>query len=302
MGYLTPADYKVSIQADNLNQVIGSDPTILQTAEQRAVEKASTLLVQKYVINREFAPTNKWDKTKTYNAFTRVYIDADAWVSATSYALGIYVTYTPAGAKTPNVYKSIVNNTTTGTFTPAEWQLIGYQYAIYSAPAPQAEFDYKAMYKVGDKVFWNNKVYTCNIASINISQEFAIQYYTYAQVPFGNIFPDDPINGMQYWGAGVTYTVPPTTDITDTTYWNAGDNRSQLVVWAVVSFTLYYVHSRIAPRNIPELRVKDYDDAIVMLRKDFAGGEATAINLVPIQPRTGGRVRYGGNVKNNNTY
>lgn len=302
MAYLTPADYKVSIQADNLNQVIGSDPTILQQAEIRAIEKANTLLVQKYVTTREFAATSKWDKTKTYNAIDRVYVDAPAWVSATVYGLGIYVSYLQPGDKVPGIYKSISTPTTTGTFTASEWQFINYQYSVYYAPTPKPEFDYKTMYKVGDQVFWKNKVYTCNVPSVDVSQSYALQYYTYAQVPFGNVFPDDPMNGVQYWGAGTVYSVPPATDITNATYWVNGDNRSQLVVWAVVSFTLYYVHSRIAPRNIPELRVKDYDDAIFMLRKDFAGGEATAINLVPIQPRTGGRIRYGGNVKNNNTY
>lgn len=301
MGYLTPRDYRKTIQADNLSQVIGSDPLILVEAEETAIEKAMTLLVQKYVLGREFQTTPEWIKAQVYLAFNRVYLDAATYDITATYITGAYVKYLPAGEKNYRVYRSIAGNVP-GAFNAAEWTFINYQYGIYNAAPPKPEFNYKTLYLVGDQVYWNGKVYTCIIQSQFVSQAVAIQFYTYNQVPYGNVWPDDAANGLQHWGAGVAYNVPANTEITNTTYWTSGDNRSKLIVWAIVALTLYYCHARIAPMNIPELRVDDYKEAIRMMKKDFSEGEATAINLVPIQPRTGGRIRYGGNVKNNNTY
>jgi hypothetical protein len=301
MGYLTPRDYKKTIQADNLQQVIGNDPIILTDAEETAIEKATTLLVQKYIVGREFQATSAWDKTQVYQAFNRVYLDADTYDVSATYIAGAYIKFLPTGEKNYKVYKSIAGNAP-GAFSPAAWTFLNYQYSIYNAAPPVAEFNYKSVYAVGNMVYWNGRVYTCLIPSTLVTQDVALQYYIYAAIPYGNIFPNDPINGLQHWGAGVVYNVPANTDITNTTYWASGDNRSKLIVWAIVALTLYYCHARIAPMNIPELRVEDYKEAIRMMKKDFAEGEATAINLQPIQPRSGGRVRYGGNVKNNNTY
>lgn len=300
MGYLTPRDYKKTIQRDNLNQVIADDPQILSDAEGTAIEKASTLLVQKYIIGREFAGTPAWDKTKAYNVFQRVYLDAPVYSTGTTYVTGDYVSYLVTGEKNYRIYKSIAGNAP-GAFNQAQWTFVNYQYSIYNAGAPKPEFNYLTAYNAGDQVYWNGKVYTAVRSSPGNTQADALQYGTYSAVPLGNIFPDDPVNGVQYWGAGVAYNIAANTDILDAK-WIDGDNRSALLVWAIVALTLYYVHARIAPNNVPDLRVKDYNDAIAMMKKDFANGEATAINLQPIQPRTGGRIRWGGNVKNQNSY
>lgn len=301
MGYLTPRDYRKTIQADNLNQVISSDPLILEDAEDTAIEKAMTLLVQKYQVGREFQDTTQWDITQVYAPFNRVYLDAPAFDPTATYQSQDMVKYLPVGEKNYKVYYSTFGSTP-GAFNPADWQLINYQYTIYNAPPPKPEFNYKTSYQVGAQVYWNGKVYTCAIESTSITQAIALQYYTYANIPYGNVFPDDPVNGLTHWGAGVPYTVPAGTFITANGWWSEGDNRSKLIKWAIVALTLYYVHARIAPMNIPELRVDDYKEAIRMMKKDFAEGEATAINLQVIQPTTGMRIRYGGNVKNNNTY
>lgn len=301
MAYLTPGDYRKSIQSDNLNQVIGSDQSILDDAVETAVEKAKSRLIQKYVVDREFADTPAWDKADTYKALDRVYLDPPAYNIGTIYVAGDYVTVTSGTPPISIVYKSKAGSAA-GAFNPAQWDKVGYRYAIYNAKLPKPEFNYKTVYKVGDQVFWKDKTYTCLIPSSSTPHELAIQYLTYANIPYGNVFPDDPVVGLQYWGAGVAYSIAANTDILDTTRWVAGDNRSKVVVRAVVSLALYYVHERISPRNIPDLRVKNYDDALDEL-KDFAiGKDSTAINLVPIQPKQGNRIRWGGNVKNNNTY
>jgi hypothetical protein len=84
--------------------------------------------------------------------------------------------------------------------------------------------------------------------------------------------------------------------------WVKGDNRNQQMVNYLIDIILYHLHSRIAPRNIPELRVKRYDDAIAWL-KQCAKGEFITGGLPLLQPRQGMRIRHGGSLqKQNNNY
>jgi hypothetical protein len=301
MSYLTPRDYKKTIQADNLQQIIGGDDTILTDAMETAVEEAQSHLVQKYVIDREFQDVVEWDKTDVYLAFNRVYLDAPLFNAASTYALGTYITYGATGAKYLTVYRSNVAILVAAPFNAAQWDAIAPQYTIYTPKLPAPEFNYLTRYKVGDLVTWNNKKYTCAIQTGTVTQDLALQFGSYQNIPTGNIFPDDPVNGLQYWGAGVAFNVPATTQIDNTTLWVQDDPRSRQVVKCVVDITLYYIHDRIAPRNIPDLRIKNYDDSIKKLKK-FAEGDTTNVKMPLIQPKQGQRIRFGGNVKHNNTY
>lgn len=300
MGYLTPGDYKKSIQADNLNQVIGNDPFVLEDAESTAVEEVKSYLVQKYETGQEFTDTTAWSKADTYKGLERVYLTAPAYSTLSTYSAGDYVTYQPNQAQPiVNVYRSLAGNVP-HAFVPGEWELIAQQYTIYSPVLPAPVFDNNAIYKPGDVVFWRDKVYTCVLATNTMTQEAALQYYRYENVPPINVFPDDKVNGALYWGAGVAYTIAPGVEITDVAKWVKGDNRCKQIVLCVVSLTLYFAHARIAPRNIPDLRIDDKDRTYKTL-KMFAEG-ATTPTLPMKQPRQGARIRYGGNVKNNNTY
>jgi phage gp36-like protein len=291
MSFLIPTDYRKSIQSDNLNQVIGNDTTILSAAELTAIEEITSYLIQKYDLTNEFQPLSAWDKAVVYKASNRVYLDAPAYDAATTYIVGDYA------LNTGNVYKCTTD--TTGAFNVANWQLISPQYTIYFAQYPFPLFDYNATYAVGDQVFWNDKTYTALSSTSLLSQNSALQYGSYQSLPLPNLAPND-VNALQMWGNGTPYTIAANTDITDVGKWTLGDNRSQQLVTYCVNIALYYVHSRIAPRNIPELRVKQYDDAISWLKK-VGRGEVTA-NIPVLKPKQGGRIRYGGNVKNINSY
>lgn len=171
---------------------------------------------------------------------------------------------------------------------------------LYYVTPPAEEFDYKKYYSVGDVVSYKDKTYTCRISSSSLSHEAALQYLTISNLPYGNVFPDDPANGVQYWGTGTPYSI--TGDLpTDNTKWTQGDNRNQQLVMYMVDVVLYHIHSRIAPRNIPQLRMDRYDAAISWLKNVAKGDDITA-DIPRIQPKRGNRIRYGGNVKNINTY
>jgi hypothetical protein len=89
---------------------------------------------------------------------------------------------------------------------------------------------------------------------------------------------------------------------TDTSKWTLGDNRNAQVVNYMVDIVLYHIHSRIAPKNIPDLRVKRYDDAISWL-KNCAKGDWITASIPLIQPKQGMRSRWGSRIpKQNNDY
>jgi len=247
MGYLVQQDFNKAIQSDNLNQVIGGDYAVLQSAIATALEEIRGHLVQRYDMSKEFVDVLPYDNTVVYKAGNRI-LDSGK---------------------------------------------------LYNAILPQPEFDYGKVYNVGDKVFWKDKVYTCVVATPVLTHGQALQYRTYENLPSA-VAPDDIISGSQYWGTGAAYSVPAGTLTSNTTYYALGDTRSQMLVTYAVDIALFHVHSRIAPRNIPDLRVKRYDEAIRAL-KGYARGEMTAAFPV-IKPRQGNRIRYGGNIRNVNTY
>lgn len=293
MAYLIPKDYNVNIQDVNLQQIISADETIRTRAQMSGEAEAVSYLRQKYDISREFQDLLPFVFNKTYAVFNRFYLDAVAYLAANTYNEN---DLTLNGG---SVYICISGVPVTGTFNPADWLLLGKQYDLFYCQPPHPEFTYANVYNIGDDVYWNGKTYTCRVQTALLSHDTAIQYRTIQNVPLNNVAPDDPQNGVQYWGAGVAYSVTGVLP-TDETYYTKADSRDQQMVLYLIDIVLYHLHTRIAPRNIPELRVKRYDDAIEWLRM-CAEGKVTP-NLPLIQPMQGNRIRFGGNIRNINSY
>jgi hypothetical protein len=274
MPYLRKRDYIQQIQDANLQQVITSDDSIRLIAEQTAQAEIISKLTQKYDCTDEFRNTTVYSPALTYKAKALVYLDATAYSASATYALNALT------LQSGNVYKCTTAITVGEAFTLSKWQLLGAQYDLFNAILPESEFDITKSYVKTNEVFWKDKVYTSAVDSVGV-------------------FPDDATYGSYYWGTGVAYSVPADS-LLNATYFAAGDNRSYQLVQMMIDITLYHLHSRISPRNIPDLRVKRYDDAIRML-KEFANGLAT-LDVPKIQPKSGHRIRYGGNTKNINSY
>jgi hypothetical protein len=292
MPFLIAKDFSKQIQSDNLNQVIGGDQSISATAQATALEEITSYLIQKYDLTNALQPSNPWANTQAYKAGNQVYLDASLYQPATLYVVGNFA------VQAANFY--ICTTNTTGVFAPGSWTLIAPQYSFYFARYPYTMFNYTTQYAVGDLVFWKDSAYTCLIATQPLSQSSALQYGSYQNLPLLNVAPDNVNTGASYWGTGVAYSVPISTAITDTTKWTAGDNRSQQLVTYAVDITLYHLHSRIAPRNIPELRIVRRNEATSWL-KAVSRGDITA-NIPELQPTQGARIRYGGNIKNTNSF
>lgn len=291
MAYLRLFDYYRSIQDAQLQQVISSNDSIRLIAEIEAQAEAISYLTQKYDTESEFSDTTIFDATISYKANSLIELNFDEHLSTNNYIPDDLVIYVK------NAYICTAN--TTGTFAPAKWTLIGKQYDLFFATIPEMEFNYRHYYLAGEKVFFKNKVYTALKPSPIIDQQTSIQYSTTNAIPLPNVFPDDSINGLTYWGVGTPYAVAAGTLPTDT-LWTKGDNRSIQLVYKIVDICLFNIHSRIAPKNIPQLRMDRYAAAIAWL--DMAkAGEITAD--IPLrQPKQGARMRWSSQPRNINNY
>lgn len=291
MAYLRLFDYYRSIQDAQLQQVISSNDSIRLIAEIEAQAEAISYLTQKYDTESEFSDTTIFDATISYKANSLIELNFDEYLSTNNYIPDDLVIYVK------NAYICTAN--TTGTFAPAKWTLIGKQYDLFFATIPEMEFNYRHYYLAGEKVFFKNKVYTALKPSPIIDQQTSLQYNTTNAIPLPNVFPDDSINGPTYWGVGVPYAVAAGTLPTDT-LWTKGDNRSIQLVYKIVDICLFNLHSRIAPKNIPQLRMDRYAAAIAWL--DMAkAGEITAD--IPLrQPKQGARMRWSSQPRNINNY
>ncbi len=291
--YLTDNDY-ITIQNNQLNQIVQGNYDRLYAAERAAQEEISSYLVQRFDISNEFTNTGTWDKTITYNPGDRIYLDAPLFSTANSYGTNDLVTFN-------NLIYSANLNIIPGIFNTSQWTLLGKKYDLFYGKFPFTQFNINNYYTKGDQVFWKGFIWTAVTNTTTISGEDAIQYVYYSNIPLSNVFPDSLANSdNQFWANKTAYNIPAGTLPTDSTKWVKGDNRGQQTMLYLIDLSIYHLHSSIAPMNIPELRVKRYDDACKWLRR-VSLGEITA-NFPLKQPSQGLKRKYGGKVRNQNTW
>ena len=269
MAYLILNDYKKLIQTDQLSQIIGADYSLVNQIQIASQTEVESYLVQKYDTDKEFTDTSLYVHGTTYQAKDRIYLDATAYSSTSTYAVNALVLYNN------NVYRCTTQVTVAEAWNAAKWTLLGAQYAMFYVTLPADEYDYYTSYEAGDVVWYKDKQYTALSGSTG---------YIPTEYP-------------QTWGSGVAYStaVVPT----DTTKWTSGDNRNAQMVNTIIDVALYHIHSRIAPRNIPDLRAKRYDDAIMWL-KNCAKGDSITADIPKVQPTQGMRIRYGSRLQKQN--
>lgn len=268
---LTNNDYLKVIQSDNLDQVISSNEQIKLDMERAAQSEMISYLKQRYITDEVFTNTQEFSLSATYKAKNLVYLDGTEFSASTVYTTSQVV------SRLGSVYYSTAGSAA-HNFNASEWTLLGDQYAFFYVTLPNDEFDLETEYAINDVVWYADKVYTCATACTGI-------------VPGATV-------STAYWGAGVAYSITGEW-VTDTAVWTSGDNRNQQIVLYLLDITLYHLHSRINPRNVPDLRKERYDGnapnqlggAIGWLKK-VAGGEVNA-DIPTIQPTTGLSVRYG---------
>jgi hypothetical protein len=261
-------DYLRVIQSDNLAQIIESNQQTKLDVEQSAQSEMISYLAQRYIVNQIFTDTKVFDITATYNGKQLVEWTAPTYSPTTVYLANAYV------VQAGNIYKSIAGNTAE-VFNPTKWTLKAADKSLFYVTLPYDEYVNTTSYVVGDKVYFNNIEYTC---LLNCK----------------GILPTE----TGFWSVGSAYTLTATYP-DDTTKWTEGDNRNQQIVMYLLDITLYHLHSRINPRNIPDLRKERYDGnnatqnggAIAWLKR-VASGDITA-DLPSILPQQGVSIRWG---------
>jgi hypothetical protein len=265
---LRDLDYLRVIQADNLAQIIESNQQTKLDVEQSAQSEMISYIAQRYIVNQIFTDTKVFDITATYNGKQLVEFTADAYDIAATYVTNDFV------LQGGYIYKSIAGSAA-GAFNSAEWTQICLDKTLFYVTLPEDEYSNTTTYAIGDKVYYNNIEYTCLVSVVGIL----------------------PTN-TQFWSAGSAYTLTATYP-DDDTKWTQGDNRNQQIVMYLLDVTLYHLHSRINPRNVPDLRKERYDGnnatqnggAIAWLKR-VASGDLTA-DLPNILPKQGMSIRWG---------
>lgn len=293
MSYLIANDYLRQITDVSIQQIISGN-TYLQTwAELTAIKQASNYLRQKYDVDSEFSSTLLYSPNTIYKAANRVYLNATAYNASSTYSLKDLV------LQNGKIYQCSTAIAAPEAFTIAKWTLISDQYDIFYAMYPDPLFDVNSYYEKDDQVFWKDKKYKALSASPIVSREDAVQLVNTNNLPNRNVFPDDPVNGRFFWKDEGAYSVAAGT-LLDNTKWLKGDNRHPQLVMFTIDIALYHLYCRVAPKTIPETRVDRYNAAIAELRAMAKGDIATDIQK--LQPDKGSRIRWGSNVKQQNSY
>jgi hypothetical protein len=295
-GYLRLKDYAVQTQQE-LTQIIGNDDSIRLLAEAQALEEVKSYLSQRYDTSREFKEIHTFNPLTPYVAGDRIEIILGTLgysdhSSTATYLAGDKVIYASIA------YFASVAITTPEAFNLTKWTKIGGINDLYFGAYPYPEFNHKTYYKIGDQVYWKGFTYTATKATSGISHEGALQIGSLEYLPTSGVFPDD-LTHTGYWGSKTEHTIP-TGSLPGTAYWTFGDSRNTKIVQVLVDIVIYTLWSRGAPRNIPPLRIDRYRSAINWLEMIARGEVGTSLPI--IQPSTGSRIRFGGDVKNINGY
>lgn len=336
MGYLRLYDYLANIQSAAFNQLLQNNDAKRITKEAAAKSQMISYIVQKFNCEDEFTDTTIFSETATYGAQSLVELNYADW-TAQAYTVGQKVTYSDG-----NCYICIVNATSSNPPTNTSfWTLLGAKFDLYFIAFPYPEFQVTNFYRVGDVVFWKGKIYKCLIETSIPSHFSELQDVTYANIPLNNIFPDNFLNGKTYWGTGVDYSVnglipkgaapaawsagaylagnrvtlngviwralvnnsiKPGLDIIhwQPETWTFGDNRNAQLVECMVWITIDKLAPLISPRTAPVFWDKKYSEMISWLQM-CADGHVT-LDAPLIQPAQGAKIRFGGNVKQQNGY
>jgi hypothetical protein len=297
MGYLTSADLKRVIQTANLNDIVGNDTAMITYAEQAAITEAKSYLSPKYDVSAEFKDVEIYKATGNYYFGTTVFVEAPTYDTTKNYA------YLETCNYQGNVYYRDQQYITyiPGPFDPYFWVLVAPSGTVWTPKIPIGYelYNENKYYEKNDRVIMlNSEQYNCATSSLEISQQYAMQFVVRENVPPMNQTPSQT-SGQKQWTYLSTFFVVG---------WNNWaqmmdnrDNRNQQLVNYIIDIMLYHLHARISPRNIPELRLERYDNAKAWLTQCAKGDEINA-GLPRLTPQQGMRIRWGGGVRQNFTY
>lgn len=235
MAFLIKKDFEKHIQKDNLDQILGGNDFYLDECILLAIAEATSYLAQRYYIEKIFNETNQpYDSNKQYRIYERIYANFPAWENNITYTVNTNVSYSGFIYKKNNdmVGYTQGNLPTDPTYWIPQYKNDTiYSTNFYSIPI----FDYSQKYQKNDIVKYYYSAFICKQTSLNIIPTPNNDYWDIYPSIFSSVLP------------------------TDTLSWLEGDNRNEQLKACLIDIALYHLHSRINPRNIPELRKERYD-------------------------------------------
>ncbi len=235
MAFLIKKDFEKHIQKDNLNQILGGNDFYLNECILLSIAEATSYLSQRYYIEKIFNETNQpYDSNKQYRIYERIYANFPAWENNITYTVNTNVSYSGFIYKKNNnmVGYTQGNLPTDPTYWIPQYKNDTiYSTNFYSIPI----FDYSQKYQKNDIVRYYYSAFICKQTSLNIIPTPNNDYWDIYPSIFSSVLP------------------------TDTLSWLEGDNRNEQLKACLIDIALYHLHSRINPRNIPELRKERYD-------------------------------------------
>lgn len=235
MAFLIKKDFEKHIQKDNLDQILGGNDFYLDECILLAIAEATSYLSQRYYIEKIFNETNQpYDSNKQYRIYERIYANFPAWENNITYTVNTNVSYSGFIYKKNNdmVGYTQGNLPTDPTYWIPQYKNDTiYSTNFYSIPI----FDYSQKYQKNDIVKYYYSAFICKQTSLNIIPTPNNDYWDIYPSSFSSVLP------------------------TDTLSWLEGDNRNEQLKACLIDIALYHLHSRINPRNIPELRKERYD-------------------------------------------
>ena len=294
MRTLINSDYNRIIQKLDLDQITLGDWSIVYSTEAVVKEEISSYISKRYDISKIFVNLDKFSLTNTYYAGDITYISENDWNDVLTYNPGDRVRY-PIN----NVEYVFINTATASgaTYSPTNgsyWNQGVLDGSLYYVNYPYPLYNQSQVYVTGDKVLYNNIIYTA-IKDNNGDYLNEDSVYDVDSFNTSAIIPGYSTKWSDYWTAATSsYTVSGIQPDTDNTgVWQAGDNRNQLILQYMMDMVLYHVCASINPRNIPELRGIRYDGAspsqlggAVGFFKKVSQGQLS-LNAVEIIPTSG---------------
>lgn len=307
--YLTTNDYLSVIQKNQLvNQVLNEleneGSAQRRFAEAWAIGKIKGKLSAAYDLDFEITATLPFDPLKRYYAGNRCTIDFPLWVQGTEYTQN-------QSCVIKNGKGYMCNTTNTDlAFDAVKWTAIGNQYDIYYIKHPHPIFmlevqESKGTYTAGyyekdDKVWWNNKIYTARVETIILDDAAIIQFINTADIPAPNTFPNDKRRGKDFWTEDSDFYYEGEPPFYNSDIWTLGDNRDPVLMKSLMDLSIWMLHNRIAPNNIPQLRNDNKDAAFGWINEVNKG--TIIVNIMPLQPTQGTNFSGGSAPKYINKY
>jgi hypothetical protein len=339
MGYLVYNDYALTIQEFAFKQWIASNDAYRLQAEPRAEAKIKEFLTQKYDLTTEFDDTNIYADAFRYKAWDLVQLNYSAWVLG-NYTVGQFVSYTDGNVYRcilNTTSNQIPTNITYWILIGAQLGLtyIDLPYPLFDLKTVYNVSDrvywkgkiYQCLQQtqlpthasvLQDVTYANVQPYNTfpddaingkNVwgvgvpySVIGIYPNFVATKGTWTGLTAYVQFDTVVYNGVLWQALKANTNKIPGDDITNwqSITWVVGDNRNQSIIDVYVALTLWYLAFRVAPNVLPKWVQSKYELSLSWLQQ-AADGTIT-LDVPEKQPYKGARIRYGGNIKQNNSW